>query len=179
MEAMDYTSKAPIQSLLDALEKKKYIARTGRSARSIQILKPSTQIPILGVIAAGGLVEVFSDETDWGVVDLSSMDYFKRLSRYERSQHFALRVQGDSMIGALIGHGDVVVLRRESNPQTLKDRTIVAARVDSTMTLKYLYRPAKHLILLKPANPAYPEIEVDAAAVSIEGVYIGRIGGFV
>lgn len=61
----------------------------------------------------------------------------------------------------------------------VKDETIVAARVGSTTTLKYLYRPTEDTILLKPANLAYPDIEVDAADVAIEGIYVGRIGGFV
>jgi repressor LexA len=136
------------------------------------------QISILGLIAAGGSVGVFANEAEWGTVNLTRLDYFKRPSRHERSQHFALRVQGDSMVGALIGHGDAVVLRREPNPQTLKNGTIVAARVDTATTIKYFYRPTKDLVVLQPANPAYSEIKVDANTVDIQGVYVGHISGF-
>ena len=130
MRAMGLKSPAPIQSRLEHLRNKGYIDWTEGKARTIRVLKPMG-IPILGAIAAGSVVESFTDTVEQ--LDLSST--------LLRPGDYALRVRGDSMIDALIDDGDVVIMRPIQDPQALKNGTIVAARVgEDGTTLKYYHR---------------------------------------
>ncbi|MBW4554622.1 MAG: transcriptional repressor LexA [Trichormus sp. ATA11-4-KO1] len=164
MQAMNLKSPAPIQSRLDHLRTKGYIEWNEGKARTIRILHPVKQgIPILGTIAAGGLIEPFTDAVDH--LDFSNISL--------PSQSYALRVAGDSMIEDLIADGDLVFLRPVPEPDQLKNGTIVAARVDGYgTTLKRFYRQGDRVIL-KPANPKYNPIEVLAMQVQVQGSLVG------
>lgn len=86
-----------------------------------------------------------------------------------RNGDYALRVTGDSMINAMILEGDIVIMRPVEDPQSVKEGTIVAARIESsTTTLKAFYRKGDQ-VLLKPANPSYPVMEFSADVVDIQG----------
>jgi repressor LexA len=177
--AMNYASNSPVQNNLEELKKRGYLTHKHGKARSIQILKPSSRkIPILGVIAAGGLVEVFPNQAIEEYVDLSTLSYFLGKSSNQIAQHFALRVRGDSMIGAAIADGDVVILRQEPEPKTIKNGQIVAARYETQTTLKHLFW-SERKIILQPANPSYPAIEKNIKDVAIEGVFVGLVRGLV
>ncbi|WP_416669988.1 transcriptional repressor LexA [Egbenema bharatensis] len=167
MRAMGLKSPAPIQSRLEHLRNKGYIDWTEGKARTIRVLKPMG-IPILGAIAAGSVVESFTDTVEQ--LDLSST--------LLRPGDYALRVRGDSMIDALIDDGDVVIMRPIQDPQTLKNGTIVAARVggDGT-TLKYYHRKGNE-VMLKPANRNYTPIEATATDVVVQGVLVGVWRGY-
>jgi repressor LexA len=167
MRAMGLRSPAPIQSRLEHLRSKGYIDWTEGRARTIRILKPQG-IPILGAIAAGSVVESFTDLVEQ--LDFSSPAL--------RPGDYALRVRGDSMIGALIDSGDVVVMRPVQDPKTLKNGTIVAARVNAEgTTLKYYHRKGNQ-VALKPANPNYPLIEAPANEVEVQGVLVAVWRGY-
>ncbi|HEY9859227.1 MAG TPA: transcriptional repressor LexA [Candidatus Obscuribacterales bacterium] len=164
MQAMDLKSPAPIQSRLEHLRTKGYISWTEGKARTIQILQADTQgVPILGAIAAGGLVEPFTDTVDR--LDLSNL--------LLQPQYFALRVTGDSMIEALIAPGDVVIMKPVADPKSLKNGTIVAAMVEGHgTTLKHFHRKGNK-VTLKPANAKYSPIDVSASQVQVQGSLVG------
>ncbi|HEY9806231.1 MAG TPA: transcriptional repressor LexA [Candidatus Obscuribacterales bacterium] len=164
MQAMELKSPAPIQSRLDHLRAKGYISWTEGKARTIRILQADTQgVPILGAIAAGGLVEPFTDTVDR--LDLSNL--------LLQPQYFALRVTGDSMIEALIAPGDVVIMKPVADPKSLKNGTIVAAMVEGHgTTLKHFHRKGSK-VTLKPANGKYSPIEVSASQVQVQGSLVG------
>jgi len=158
MRAMGLKSPAPIQSRLDHLRKKGYIDWEEGQARTIRILKNDYGIPVYGTIAAGYVNEAFTDaedRLDLGGIPLKLGDY-------------ALKVQGDSMIEAMISDGDIVIMRPVSDPQGVREGTIVAARVPDGTTLKYFHR-IDNLIQLKPANPDYPVQEFPADQVQLQG----------
>jgi len=163
MRAMNLKSPAPIQSRLERLRSKGYIDWTVGKARTLRILRPDPQgIPILGAIAAGGLVEPFTDSEER--IDFSSLQH---------SNFYSLRVTGDSMIEAMITDGDLIVLRPPSAAEEIKDGTIVAARVDGEgATLKYFHKSGEK-VSLKPANSKYKPIEVSAEKVEVQGVLVG------
>ncbi|HBE50174.1 MAG TPA: repressor LexA, partial [Cyanobacteria bacterium UBA11369] len=72
MRAMNLRSPAPVQSRLEHLRSKGYIDWTDGQARTIRILKQTTGgIPVLGAIAAGGLVEPHTDTVER--LDFSSL----------------------------------------------------------------------------------------------------------
>ena len=155
MRAMKLKSPAPIQSRLDHLRKKGYIDWSEGKARTIRILQGGG-VPVKGSIAAGSMVETFP-EVHQDRLDLASLPI--------KMSDYALRVRGDSMIDALIDDGDFVIMRPVEDPRSIRNGTIVAARVESATTLKYLYRDGVNIVL-KPANPndepmTYPADEVD------------------
>lgn len=158
MRAMGLKSPAPIQSRLDHLRKKGYIDWNEGKARTIRILQGGG-VPIKGTIAAGSMVEAFVDVAEEHL-DLSSLPI--------KSQDYALRVRGDSMVDALIDNGDFVIMRPVDDPGNVRDGTIVAARVESATTLKYLYRQGDDVVL-KPANPNYEPMVYPAQDVDIQG----------
>lgn len=169
MQAMKLRSPAPIQSRLEHLRNKGYIDWNEGKARTIRILHSQKYgIPVLGNIAAGGLIEPFTDAQD--SVDLTNMNLPPRT--------YALRVSGDSMIEDLIADGDLVFLRPVIEPNLLKNGTIVAARVEGHgTTLKRFYRSGDR-ITLQPANRKYTPIEVPAVDVEVQGSLVAVWRGY-
>ncbi|RMF20429.1 MAG: repressor LexA [Cyanobacteria bacterium J083] len=165
MEAMNLKSPAPIQSRLERLRRKGYIDWVEGKARTIRILKASTSksIPVLGAIAAGGLVETFTDLEEQ--LDFSSL--------LNQSNQFALRVVGDSMIDDSIADGDFAIMRSLNPDEQAKEGDIVAARVEGHgTTLKHFYRLGNKVVL-KAANSQYEPIEIEAENIQIQGILIG------
>jgi repressor LexA len=169
MRAMNLKSPAPVQSRLEHLKAKGYIEWEEGQARTIRILHSETSgVPILGAIAAGGLVEPFTDEKEQ--LDLSGL--------FRQSNCFGLRVVGDSMIDDFITEGDVAIVQPLQEPANLKNGTIVAARVEGHgTTLKRFYRRGEQ-VMLKPANSKYKPIEVSATQVQVQGVLVGVWRGY-
>ncbi|MGA7935999.1 MAG: transcriptional repressor LexA [Kovacikia sp.] len=167
MRAMGLRSPAPVQSRLEHLRSKGYIEWSEGKARTIRLTQASSPgVPILGTIAAGGLVETFPE------AEVEHIDFNHVLMN---PRCFALKVRGLSMIDALIDNGDVVILEPVSDPKAIKNGTIVAARVEDQTTLKYFHRKGSK-VTLQPGNPdtdAYPPIEVAASQLEIQGVLVG------
>lgn len=163
MKAMGLKSPAPVQSRLEHLRSKGYIQWTEGKARTIQLTQDAMRgVPIRGVIAAGSLVDVFPD-TEVEYLDLAGLSL--------KPNYFALQVRGDSMVEAMIDDGDVVILKPVPDPKTLKNGTIVAARVEDQTTLKYFNRKGSK-VTLEPANKAYKPIEIPASQVDIQGALV-------
>ena len=160
VEAMGLRSPAPIQSRLRHLQQKGWITWQEGQARTLQLLGgPNDGIPVLGAVAAGGLVETFDDVQDR--LDLAPL--------LETRGLFALTVNGDSMVDAHIADGDVVLMEPVPEPSRLREGTIVSALVPcSGTTLKHFHRDGRQ-VRLEAANPAYEPILVDADQVSIQG----------
>lgn len=169
MHAMNLKSPAPIQSRLEHLRTKGYIEWNEGKARTIRVLRTAKQgVPVLGTIAAGGLIEPFTDAVEH--VDFMNMQL--------PAQTYALRVTGDSMIEDLIADGDLVFLRPVQEPELLKNGTIVAARVDGHgTTLKRFYRSGEQ-VTLQPANSKYTPIEVNAVQVQVQGSLVAVWRGY-
>lgn len=169
MQAMQLKSPAPVQSRLEHLRAKGYIEWTEGKARTLRICQSIRQgVPVLGAIAAGGLIEPFTDTVE-------QIDF---LNQFVPPQTFALRVVGDSMIEEHITEGDLVLLQPVPEPDQLKNGTIVAAMVDGHgTTLKHFYRRGDR-VTLKPANAKYQPIEVEAMQVQVQGSLIGVWRGY-
>ena len=167
MRAMNLKSPAPIQSRLEHLRNKGYIAWNEGKARTIRILNEARGVRILGAIAAGSMVETFPETLEH--LDLATMPL--------KMDDFALRVRGDSMIDALIDAGDIVIMRPVSEPRMIRDGTIVAARVEGTTTLKYFYREGSEVVL-KPANDHYEPMRYPAKDIDIQGRLVAVWRGY-
>ena len=112
-------------------------------------LKParlSFNLPIVGNVAAG-----FPSPAEEELRDTISMDEYL-VAKPDAS--FLLQVTGDSMTGAGIMEGDLVIVERGKTP---RNGDIVLAEVDGQWTMKYFRRQGKEVVL-EAANPAYPVI---------------------
>lgn len=161
MEAMGLRSPAPIQSRLRHLQQKGWITWKEGQARTLQLLGDALGggIPVLGAVAAGGLVETFDDVEER--LELEPVLATRGL--------FALTVNGDSMVDAHIADGDVVLMEPVSEPSRLREGTIVSALVPgSGTTLKHFHRDGRQ-VRLEASNPAYEPILIDADQVAIQG----------
>ena len=160
MQAMGLKSPAPIQSRLKHLQEKGFISWQEGKARTLKILEETKNtIPLLGSVAAGGLVETFSDVQE-------ELDINEKISK---KGIFALRVNGDSMIDAQIADGDMVLMEPILDTYSLRNGDIVSAFVPGLgTTLKYFLKKGNK-IHLEPANDNYEPIVVDASQVQIQG----------
>ena len=160
MQAMGLKSPAPIQSRLKHLQEKGYISWQEGKARTLQIVDEIIEgVPIMGSVAAGGLIETFTENSE----NLDISDVLKK------KDIFALTVNGDSMIEACIADGDMVLMEPIKDSYSLRNGTIVSAMVPGQgTTLKYFYK-RNSKIILEAANPAYDPIELDLDQVVFQG----------
>ena len=160
MQAMGLRSPAPVQSRLRHLQQKGWITWQEGQARTLQLLGGLVSgIPVLGAVAAGGLVETFDDVQER--LDLAPV--------LETRGLFALTVNGDSMVDAYIADGDVVLMEPVPEPSRLRDGTVVSALVPgSGTTLKHFHRKGAS-VRLEAANTAYEPIELPADQVQVQG----------
>jgi len=112
-------------------------------------------VPLLGRVQAGAFNYAAEDVEDHVWTSL----------RYPGRELFALRVRGESMTGAGLLPGDVVIVRRQPNAE---DRQIVVALVDDEATVK-TFRRRRGRIELHPANPAFPVLRPDPNQLTILG----------
>jgi repressor LexA len=113
------------------------------------MLDMMVQVPLLGRVSAGlGLL------AEQNIEDTLSLP--RTFLRYQTGEVFALKVKGDSMIGAGILEGDLVVVRIQADAN---NQDIVVALLGEEATVKYL-RKEPNRVLLISANPAFPPREV-------------------
>ena len=160
MEAMGLKSPAPIQSRLKHLQEKGFISWQEGKARTMKIVDDLLDgVPIMGSVAAGGLIETYDDIQE--NLDISEI--------LRKKDVFALTVNGDSMIDACIAHGDMVLMEPVNNANFLRNGTIVSAMVPGLgTTLKYFFK-RQNKIFLEAANPAYEAIELNINEVEFQG----------
>jgi repressor LexA len=121
----------------------------------------AVQLPLYGKIAAGTAIEALRDNTN--TVDIPS-------DMLGVGEHYALEVEGESMIDAGIFDGDTVLIRRAD---TAANGDIVVALVDDTdVTLKRIRRKGES-IALEPANAAFETRICGPDQVKVQGRLVG------
>ena len=160
MQAMGLKSPAPIQSRLKHLQEKGFISWQEGKARTLQIVDEILEgVPIMGSVAAGGLIETFNDTNE-------NLDITDVLTK---KNVFALTVNGDSMIDACIADGDMVLMEPINDSFSLRNGDIVSALVPGMgTTLKYFFKRGGK-IFLEAANPNYDPIELNLNEVVFQG----------
>lgn len=194
--ALELASKSGVHRLITALEERGFIRRLAHRARALEVLKmpdsatpsvpetaelgenvvrgnfnrssrddsTSREVPLLGRIAAGVPIEAIQHETDRLMLPANVTS--------GAGEHFALEVDGDSMIDAGILDGDIVVIERCNTATTGE---IVVALVDNEeATLKRLRRKGGS-IALEAANPAYETRIFGPDRVQVQGRLVGLI----
>ncbi len=194
-------SKSGVHRLITSLEERGYIRRLPHRARALEIIKlpeglppqdaaetanfqptviaggfrrqiagaavagnaDAVSVPLYGKIAAGTPIEALSDLS--ATVDIPA-------SMLSGGEHYALTVEGDSMIEVGIFDGDTVLIRKTD---TVENGAIVVALVDQNeATLKRLRRKGES-IALEPANPRYETRIFGPDRVAVQGRLVGLI----
>ena len=167
-DELGFKSSRAVVCHLMALEKKGYIRREGR-ARGIRILKFKEQgklkrdvsyLPLIGQVAAGTPLLAEENIEEWVPVP-SSMTHCNR--------SFLLKAKGDSMTGAHILDGDLLVVCPEHSPE---QGDIVVALLGEEATVKRFFKKRTH-IELKAENPKYKPMLVDPGEVFVQGKVVG------
>ena len=166
-ERFDFRSHRAAACHLEAIKRKGFLASDPGKARSLRVTSPLAKlrsrimdIPLFGSVPAG-LAQNREQQAEGCVsVDIESIGFKPTRNT------FALRVNGDSMIGRHILDGDIVVLEHGPEP---RHGDVVAALIDGESTLKtFLRRNGKPY--LKAENPRYPDL-IPAQELMIQGVF--------
>ena len=170
------SSTSVVDYNLKRLEERGYIRRDREVSRAIELLNSqgvrrgrSVSVPLLGKIAAGTPIPVLPET-------LSSADEFVELTADQaggRDRLFALRVEGTSMIDALINDGDIVVFEAT---QSCDDGDMVAVwlRDEEETTLKHFYLEGDR-VRLQPANMTMDPIYTSVDNVAVQGRVVTAI----
>ena len=162
-----FASQTSVMQYIAALERKGFLDRHPRKARALitPVQKVRiTDVPIYGQIPAG--MSALTEQTIEGHVSLDA----RSANISKNREKFALRVQGDSMIGAHIIDGDIVILE---DSKEVQNGDIVAALIDGETTLKrYVMEHGRPY--LKAENPRYPNL-IPARELKIQGVMVSLV----
>ncbi|NJN95301.1 MAG: repressor LexA [Anaerolineales bacterium] len=154
------STKSLVNYHLEALAGASLLSRSPNTPRGIRLANerepftvPLTSSPILP--------EPLADLDEQEVVELTCDIVSNTPDLY------ALKVQGDSMLDALVNDGDIVIIQRQNQA---KNGELVAVRLleQDCTTLKHYYRENGH-VRLQPANPTLEPVLVKPAAVQVEG----------
>ena len=196
-DALDLASKSGIHRLITALEERGFLRRLPHRARALEVVKlpqqattasppkgrapfkpqlveaggapqlapanDTREISVLGKIAAGTPIEAIQQERERMHVPESMLG---------AGEHFALEVQGDSMINAGILDGDYVVIRKTDTATS--GEIVVALVMGEEATLKRLRKKGAS-IALEAANPAYETRIFGPDQVQVQGRLVGLI----
>jgi repressor LexA len=166
-EALGMSTKSLVNHHLDALEGAGYLSRMPNTPRGIRLSHSKTfRVPKLGSIAAGTPISVADPDPD----------DFLELTRDivdEQEGLYALRVQGTSMIDALVNDGDIIILKHQNEAHN-GEMVAVWLRDRDETTLKRFYRENGH-VRLQPANPTMPPLIVHPSAVQVQGRVVAVI----
>ncbi len=164
-KAFGISSTNGVRYYLSILEKAGYLKRRGKVSRGSSLLASVRRpgIPLVGRVAAGQ--PILAEESVEDMLEPGEMFG-------DPSGLFALRVRGDSMIGAGILEHDYVIVKQRDQA---RPGEIIVALVGDEATVKY-YQPRQGRIELVPANDKYEPIQVkDAEGFRILGVVAGVI----
>ena len=170
-ERLGLKSTATVHSHLRTLERKGYLERTAQKSRAFNVVEgiedeahsQSVMVPIVGTVTAG--VPILAVENIEEMVPLPR-------SFVKSENVFMLKVQGDSMIGAGIYDGDLVLVKQQ---ESADNGDIVVALLDDEATVKTFYKNEESVTLL-PANPNYEPIV--SSDVHILGKVLGLYRSF-
>ena len=178
----EISSTSVVDYNLQILQREGFLQRKREVSRGIELLGEAASVaadslrnlisvPVLGNIAAGEPLPV-ANTGPWNDADFDKVDLPPFLTK-GRDNVFALKVKGESMIDALVGDGDLVLLEPITQPQ---NGDMVAAWLEDReeATLKHFYLEGDQVRLV-PANSQMRPITVAATNVSVKGRVVGVV----
>ena len=174
-EATNISSTSVVNYYLDQLEKMGKIERQRKISRGVRLaggnpLGEMFKVPIAGRIVAGVPIPVPASDFNYFDAE-SSVDVARTLlpSRNDKDDLFALEVDGDSMIDAMVSDGDIVVMKPTGGEAKNGEMVAVWLPERDETTLKYFYKE-ENRYRLQPANPTMEAIYVEKnEALEIKG----------
>lgn len=171
-DAAQISSTSVVNYYLEQLEKMGYIERDGRVSRGlrltekvnevVQVITDLMRVPVMGRIVASAPVPVPASDFNYYDVETSVEIATSLLPAPEKNkQLFALEVDGDSMIDAMVNDGDYVIMKPVDSNSEVRNGEMVAVWLperDET-TLKYFYKE-RDGYRLQPANPTMQPIMI-------------------
>ena len=177
--ACDISSTSVVDYNLRLLERDGYLNRRPDVARGIELLDDegqpvsnSPKVPIVGSIAAGLPLPVFSTEDSASSREFDPIEVSPDLTR-RYGALFALSVKGTSMIDALIDDGDIVVIQPGQHANN-GDMVVAWLKINEEATLKKFYLEGDR-VRLQPANSQMEPIYCSAADVEVKGKVVSVI----
>ena len=171
-EEVGITSTSVVKYNLDALERKGYIERDREISRGIRLVEEFAerlaeviQVPLLGRIAAGVPIPV--PDSDFSPFGFDTTIELTRDIVKDATDIYALEVQGESMIDALIHDGDIVLMRHQERVEN-GELAAVWLRDQEETTLKRFYLEGNR-VRLQPANPTMGPMFYPANNVEVKG----------
>ncbi|MCP4538042.1 MAG: transcriptional repressor LexA [Chloroflexi bacterium] len=173
--AAGISSTSVVSYNLRRLEERGYISRDKEVSRGLKLAAtPQTQIapeavvqlPVLGRIVAGAPIPI--PASDFPLMGDETIELTRDILGDPKGL-YALQVQGDSMIDALVNDGDIVVMRHQQRVEN-GEMAAVWLREREEVTLKHFYQEAGGRVRLQPANPTMVPIYVnDPRLVEVQG----------
>ena len=173
------SSTSVVDYNLRILQREGYLHREAEVSRGIELrgdLLPSSRrelvrVPVLGNIAAGEPLHIPPSDS-WHTQEVDSVELPPFLTR-GKSELFALKVKGESMIDALVADGDLIVMEPVDQPES---GDMVAAWLEDRgeVTLKHFHME-NGVVTLQPANSTMEPIKVPAENVSVRGRVVGVV----
>jgi len=177
--ACEISSTSVVDYNLEKLREAGYINRRQDVARGIEILdqegEPISNAPrvqILGLIAAGTPIPAWSVEESEASREFDTVEISPELLR-QHGKLFALRVNGTSMIDALIDDGDVVIIKPSSVANN-GEMVVAWLKEEEETTLKKFYAEGSQ-VRLQPANSTMEPIYSPAENVEVHGKVVSVI----
>ena len=194
--SLNLKSKSGIHRLISALEERGFIKRLAHKARALEVVKlpetasandiynsfspsvikggldestakqNSTEVPILGKIAAGTPIEAIQNE-------VSKVSIPEELSK--NGEHFGLKVSGDSMIEAGINDGDTVIVKKANSAD---NGQIVVALIDDHEAMLKRIRKKGKVVALERANKRYETKIFGPDRVKVQGILVSLYRNF-
>jgi len=195
-QSLNLKSKSGIHRLISALEERGFIRRLAHKARALEVIKlpetasandiynsfspsvikggldedksnkESSEIPVLGKIAAGTPVEAIQNE-------VSRVALPSNIAK--NGEYFGLKVQGDSMIEAGINEGDTVIVKKTD---TADNGKIVVALIDNHEAMLKRIRRKGKTVALESANRNYETKIFGPNRVKVQGVIVSLYRNF-
>jgi len=176
-DALGLASKSGIHRLITALEERGFIRRLPNKARALEVIKlpedynnapapvaanDTYEVPFVGKIAAGNPIAAIEDSYNMISVPPNMMG----------PDHFALEIEGESMIEAGILDGDIVIVKKAN---TARNNQIVVALVDQEeATLKRIYKSGQTIELI-PENKDFKTKTFGPDRVEVQGILVGLV----
>jgi|WetSurMetagenome_2_1015567.scaffolds.fasta_scaffold222874_1 repressor LexA len=172
-KSVGISSTSVVNYNLNVLEKQGHIARDKTISRGIKLVQETPEvppietlrIPVLGRIAAGEPMPV--PGSDFAILGDEMLELTRELLPMDDKGLFALQVRGNSMVDAMIGDGDIVVMQQRQKADN-GDLVAVWLKDREETTLKRFYLE-KGKVRLQPANPTMQPIFADPKNVEVQG----------
>ena len=172
-KSVGISSTSVVNYNLNVLEKQGFIARDKTISRGIKLVDDTpdmlpietVRIPVLGRIAAGEPMPV--PGSDFAILGDEVIELTRELLPLDNKNVFALQVRGNSMVDAMIGDGDIVVMQQRQKADN-GDLVAVWLKDREETTLKRFFLE-KGKVRLQPANPTMQPIFADPKNVEVQG----------